>query len=425
MRITFLTIFPESFSSFLSYPVIRRAVKNGLVDIGIVDIKEHADGCFRAIDDSPYGGGAGLLLRTDTLSAALASVKSPSSRTILLGPKGKRFSQKMAHELAGEEHIILIAGHYEGVDERFRSYVDDEISIGDYILTGGETAAITVAEAVIRLLDGALREPSPKEESFEDGILEHPQYTHPATFEGKSVPDILLRGDKERIALFNETEAIKDTIRLRPDLLKENRDFPHLSLHKGYGNEKDIIRWLGSRLPLPEIIYDDEDYLILSKQKGKPLSFSARNKILNTSAYILKRLWSLDTSGCPCDESISSTISKLRRSKLGYEDWNKLKELERQRIKEEPVFSHGSLRLGSILANGNGLSGLVNLQRAGTADRYRDLASFIPSLEQAGIERDELADILGIKIDDEKLAFFSALADLERKASLQISYTDN
>ena len=133
----------------------------------------------------------------------------------------------------------------------------------------------------------------------------------------------------------------------------------------------------------------------------------------------------MDTSGCPCDESISSTISKLRRSKLGYEDWNKLKELERQRIKEEPVFSHGSLRLGSILANGNGLSGLVNLQRAGTADRYRDLASFIPSLEQAGIERDELADILGIKIDDEKLAFFSALADLERKASLQISYTDN
>ncbi len=418
MRITFLTIFPESFSSFLSYPVIRRAVKNGLVDIDIVDIKEHADGCFRAIDDSPYGGGAGLLLRADTLSVALASVKSPSSRTILLGPKGKRFSQKMAHGLAGEEHIILIAGHYEGVDERFRSCVDDEISIGDYILTGGETAAIAVAEAVIRLLEGALREPSPKEESFEDGILEHPQYTHPATFDGKSVPDILLCGDKERIALFNETEAIKDTIHLRPDLLKENRDFPHLSLHKGYGNEKDIIRWLGSRLPLPEIIYEDEDYLILSKQKGKPLSFSTRNKILNTSAYILKRLWSLDTSGCPCDESISSTISKLRQSKLGYEDWTKLKKLERQGIKEEPVFSHGSLRLDSILANGNGLSGLINLQRAGTADRYRDLASLIPSLEQAGIEKDELADILGIKIDDEKLAFFSALADLERKAGI-------
>ena len=284
MRITFLTIFPESFSSFLAYPVIKRAIKNGLVDIDIVDIKEHADGCFRAIDDSPYGGGAGLLLRADTLSAALSSVKDPSSRAILLGPKGKRFSQKIAHELAREEHIILIAGHYEGVDERFRRRIDDELSIGDYILTGGETAAITVAEAVIRLLEGALREPSPKEESFEDGILEHPQYTHPATFDGKSVPDILLCGDKERIALFNETEAIKDTIRLRPDLLKENRDFPHLSLHKGYGNEKDIIRWAGKRL-LPDsfkaerkasfILSTEQDsqYICLYSQKALVLGY--------------------------------------------------------------------------------------------------------------------------------------------------------
>ena len=166
MRITFLTIFPSSFSSFSSCPVISRAVEKGIISFDVVDIREYADGCFRAVDDSPYGGGAGLLLRADTLTKALEDVKTGRSRTILLGPKGKKFTQTMAHELAGEKHIILVAGHYEGVDERFRSHIDDEISIGDYILTGGESAAMIVAEAVTRLLDGALRGSSAKEESF-------------------------------------------------------------------------------------------------------------------------------------------------------------------------------------------------------------------------------------------------------------------
>ena len=267
MRITFLTIFPASFSSFPSCPVISRAVEKGIISFDVVDIREYADGCFRAVDDSPYGGGAGLLLRADTLTKALEDVKTGRSRTILLGPKGKKFTQTMAHELAGEKHIILVAGHYEGVDERFRSHIDDEISIGDYILTGGESAAMIVAEAVTRLLDGALRGSSAKEESFEDGILEYPQYTHPAVFEGKAVPEVLMSGDLKRIAYFNETEALKDTIRLRPDLLSNDRDFSCCSLHKDYGNEADIIRWIKERLPVPEILYEDEDYLILSKKK--------------------------------------------------------------------------------------------------------------------------------------------------------------
>ena len=222
MRITFLSIFPGSFDSFLSYPVIRRAAEKGLVDIRIVDIRDYADGCFRAVDDSPYGGGPGLLLRVDTLSSALDSVRTPSSRVILLGPKGKRFSQSMAHELAEEEDIILIAGHYEGVDERFRRYIDDEISIGDYILTGGESAAMVTAEAVIRLLDGTLRDGSADVESFEDGILEYPQYTHPALFCGLAVPDVLLSGNFAEIARWQEEQSLARTRALRPDLLDED-----------------------------------------------------------------------------------------------------------------------------------------------------------------------------------------------------------
>ena len=413
MKITFLTIFPESFQSFLSYPVIRRAIDKGLADIDIVDIKEHAEGCFRAIDDSPYGGGAGLLLRADVLYNALSSAKTLSSKTILLGPKGRKFSQSLAHELTKEEHIIFVAGHYEGVDERFRRYIDAEISIGDYILTGGETAAIVIAEAVIRLLDGALRATSTDEESFEGNLLEYPQYTHPAIFDGMKVPDVLTSGDKAGIERFNELEAIKETIRLRPDLIPYDREFTYSSLHKDYGNEAQIIRWLEEELPVPMILFESNGYIILSKLKGKPLRESGRNKILKTSAAVLKALWSLDTTGCPCSENLTDTIKKLKQKSLTYDSWKSLQELEERKAEEDIVFSHGSLTLDAMFVNGNGLTGLINLQRAGTADRYRDLASLIPELESLGIDRNELAALLDIRIDDEKLSYFMALRELQ------------
>lgn len=413
MRITFLTIFPSSFSSFSSCPVISRAVEKGIISFDVVDIREYADGCFRAVDDSPYGGGAGLLLRADTLTKALEDVKTGRSRTILLGPKGKKFTQTMAHELAGEKHIILVAGHYEGVDERFRSHIDDEISIGDYILTGGESAAMIVAEAVTRLLDGALRGSSAKEESFEDGILEYPQYTHPAVFEGKAVPEVLMSGDQKRIAYFNETEALKDTIRLRPDLLSNDRDFSCCSLHKDYGNEADIIRWIKERLPVPEILYEDETYLILSKKKGKSLKDCTKNRILKTCAAILKAFWAMDVSDCPCCESIEVAISKMKERKLSYAEWNMLQKLEGNTgLNEDRVFSHGNLKLDNIIVNGNGLLMLTGMQKAGTADRYRDLALLIPSLEEAGIRKEELFSLLGLEPDEEKIEFFGNLNSL-------------
>ena len=412
MRITFLTIFPSSFSSFSSCPVVSRAVEKGIVSFDVVDIREYADGCFRAVDDSPYGGGAGLLLRADTLTKALDDVKADRSRTILLGPKGKKFTQAMAHELAGEEHIILVAGHYEGVDERFRSHIDDEISIGDYILTGGESAAMIVAEAVTRLLDGALRRSSAKEESFEDGILEYPQYTHPAVFEGKEVPEVLMSGDRKRIACFNETEALKDTIRLRPDLLSNDRDFSCCSLHKDYGNEADIIRWINGRLPVPEILYEDETYLILSKKKGRSLKDCTKNRILKTCAALLKAFWAMDVSDCPCCEDIEATICKMKNRKLSYDEWDMLQKLEKKDLNEDKVFSHGNLKLENIIVNGNGLLMLTGMQKAGTADRYRDLAILLPSLEEAGIRKEELFSLLDFEPDDEKIEFFRDLNSL-------------
>ncbi len=412
MKITFLTIFPDSFSSFLSCPVIARAVNKGIVSFDVVDIREYAAGCFRAVDDSPYGGGAGLLLRADTLTKALDEVKADSSRTILLGPKGRKFTQAIAHYFAGEDHIILVAGHYEGVDERFRSHIDDEISIGDYILTGGESAAMIVAEAVTRLLEGALRGSSAKEESFEDGILEYPQYTHPAVFEGKSVPEVLMSGDRKRIACFNETEALKDTIRLRPDLLSYDRDFSCCSLHKDYGNEADIIRWINGRLPVPEILYEDETYLILSKKKGRSLKDCTENRILKTCAALLKAFWAMDVSGCPCCEDTEATISKVKGRTLSYAKWNILQKLEKTDLSEDRVFSHGKLTLDNIIVNGNGLLLLTGMQKAGTADRYRDLAILLPSLEEAGIRKEELFSLLDFEPDDEKIEFFRNLNSL-------------
>ena len=412
MRITFLSIFPESFSSFLDYPVIRRAIKNGIVSFDIIDIRDYADGCFRAVDDSPYGGGAGLLLRVDTLTNALNSAKTDRARTILMGPKGKKFSQGIAHELAKEEHIILVAGHYEGVDERARAYVDDELSIGDYVLTGGESAAMIVAEAVTRLLDGALRGSSAKEESFENGILEHPQYTHPALFDGKRVPDVLLSGDRKKIECFNEIEALKETIRLRPDLLTCDREFNYCSLHKSYGNEAKIIRWMKKRLPVPEILYEDESYLLLSKERGRALKDSTKNRILKTSAMILKAFWAMDISDCPCSENIEMTIRKLKKKRLSYSEWTALSEIEKTNFNEDYVFSHGNLTLSNIIINGNGLVMLTGMQKAGVADRYRDIATLLPSLEEAGFTREEFFVLLGLKIDENKIQFFQRLNSL-------------
>ena len=230
MKLSILTIFPQLFDSFLQAPVLQRAVRKGVLEIKIVDLKEYAPGSFRHIDDSPFGGGPGMIMRCQPVLDALREILTEDGNTgrtltAALTPAGKTFTQRTAHRYAEDvEHLILLCGHYEGMDERIFRHVDEEISVGDFIVTGGEIPAMAVADAVIRLLPGAIRQESTGEESFENGLLEYPQYTQPAVYEGDAVPDVLLSGNHEKIRQWRLRESIRKTVERRPDLL-EGRDF--------------------------------------------------------------------------------------------------------------------------------------------------------------------------------------------------------
>ena len=227
MKISILTMFPQMFDSFLKGPVLQRAIRKGCLQVDIIDIKDFAPGSFRHIDDSPFGGGAGMVMRCQPVLDALKSARnqeaddSQEGNTVsaALTPAGRRFDQKTARRYAQLDHLILICGHYEGMDERIYSRVDEQISIGDYILTGGEIAAMAVSDAVIRLLPGAIRDGSTSEESFENGLLEYPQYTQPAVYEGEAVPEVLLSGHHEKIRRWRLRESLRKTLLMRPDLL--------------------------------------------------------------------------------------------------------------------------------------------------------------------------------------------------------------
>ena len=220
MKISILTMFPGMFDSFLMGPVLQRALRKESLQIEIVDIKEFSPGSFRHIDDSPFGGGAGMVMRCQPVLDALKSVKDEKSVSAAMSPAGRLFDQKTARRYAQLDHLILLCGHYEGMDERIYRHVDEEISIGDYILTGGEIAAMAVSDAVIRLLPGAIRGESTSEESFENGLLEYPQYTQPAVYEGEAVPEVLLSGNHEKIRKWRLRESLKRTLARRPDLLE-------------------------------------------------------------------------------------------------------------------------------------------------------------------------------------------------------------
>jgi tRNA (guanine37-N1)-methyltransferase len=225
MRFDVLTLFPELFSSFLKETILGRAVKAGLVDIRLVHIRSFARGRHLVADDRPFGGGEGMVMKPGPISRALESVDRTKGRSlvVLLTPQGRTFDQTLAWELSRMEQVVLICGHYEGVDERIRaSYVDLELSIGDYVLSGGETAAMVVMDAVSRLVPGVLGgEKSAQEDSFEDGLLEYPQYTRPRVFKNQEVPEILLSGDHEKIRVWRRTASLKRTLERRPDLLEK------------------------------------------------------------------------------------------------------------------------------------------------------------------------------------------------------------
>ncbi|MEK6725637.1 MAG: tRNA (guanosine(37)-N1)-methyltransferase TrmD [Deltaproteobacteria bacterium] len=225
MRFDILTIFPEMFASPFEHSILKRAREAGFVDINLVNIRDFAEDRHQMTDDYPYGGGNGMVMKPEPIVRALRDVeeKSGKGKVILLSPSGKEFDQSTAKRLSTEHHLVMICGRYEGVDERVRNgFVDEEISIGDYILTGGEFPAMIIVDAVSRLIPGVLGcSESPEEESFSKDLLEYPQYTRPPEFEGMRVPDVLLSGNHAEISRWRRREAFRKTLLVRPDLLEK------------------------------------------------------------------------------------------------------------------------------------------------------------------------------------------------------------
>ena len=227
LRFDIVSIFPGMFASPFGDSIIQRAREAGLLDINVHDLRDYSLNKHRKVDDSPFGGGVGMVMNVEPIARAITAVKKevPETRTILLSPGGRPFDQEKAWELSSLPSLTLICGRYEGIDERIRlHYVDEEISIGDYVLTGGELPAMVLVEAISRLLPGVLGDPeSVVEESFHDDLLEYPQYTRPRDYEGLKVPEILVSGDPKKIRDWQKAEAIKKTAQVRPDLLEKNK----------------------------------------------------------------------------------------------------------------------------------------------------------------------------------------------------------
>ena len=221
MKIDILTLFPKMFEGILEESIIKRAIEKGLVEINIIDFREFSHLSNHQVDDTPYGGGSGMVLRCEPLVEAIESVKTMDSKVLLMCPQGVPYKEKKAVELSKEKHLIFVCGHYEGYDERIRNFVDEEISIGDYVLTGGEIPAMAVMDSVIRLLPGVIKEDSYLEDSFMNNRLDYPTYTKPATFRGLTVPEVLLSGDHAKIKQWREEQALENTKKRRKDLLEK------------------------------------------------------------------------------------------------------------------------------------------------------------------------------------------------------------
>jgi len=218
VRITILTLFPEMYENFVSTSIVARSISRGIVTVDFVNIRDFAHDTYRHVDDSPFGGGAGMVMKCQPVLDALDSVRTEGSWSVLMSASGTPYSQAKAHELSFKEHLIILCGHYEGMDARINDQVNEQISIGDYVLTGGELASMVVADSVIRLLRGSISDASTSEESYENGLLEYPQYTQPADYKGVQVPGILLSGDHEKIRLWRLKQSLKLTREKRPDL---------------------------------------------------------------------------------------------------------------------------------------------------------------------------------------------------------------
>ena len=221
MRIDILTLFPQMFNNFTTESIIKRAINSGKVEVNIVDFRKYSQEKNNKVDDTPYGGGSGMVLMCDPIFRAIEDLKKDDTKVIMLTPDGTLYNQKIAYDLSHEKHIILLCGHYEGFDERIRSIVDMEISIGDYVLTGGEYASMVVADSIIRLIDGVIEEESHLIDSFNDNLLDYETYTKPEVYRGMKVPDVLLSGNHQKIDEFRKDSRYNRTKERRPDLLEK------------------------------------------------------------------------------------------------------------------------------------------------------------------------------------------------------------
>lgn len=221
MKIDILTLFPELFSSVFNESIIKRAQEEGKVSIRVINFRDYSKDPHHKVDDVPFGGGCGMVLSCQPIFDCIEDIRTEKSKIILLTPDGVTYRQKTAYDLSHEEHLIFICGHYEGFDERIRSLASLELSIGDYILTGGEYASMILVDSIVRLLPGVIKEESHQFESFNDNLLDYPSYTKPRVYKGMAVPDVLLSGDHKKIAEYRKQESIKRTRLRRPDLLRE------------------------------------------------------------------------------------------------------------------------------------------------------------------------------------------------------------
>lgn len=223
MKIDVLTLFPNMFEGFLNESIMKRAREFNKVEINIHNIRDYSTDAHKRVDDYSYGGGAGMVLMPQPIFDAVGALKTKGTTVILLTPQGKKYDQRYALELSSLKHLLIICGHYEGFDERIRTLADIELSIGDFVLTGGEVAAMAIIDSAVRLMDGVITKESYECDSFQDGLLDYPVYTHPASYNGLNVPEVLLSGHHENIRKWRLEQQIKRTKERRPDLL-ETRD---------------------------------------------------------------------------------------------------------------------------------------------------------------------------------------------------------
>lgn len=223
MKIDILSLFPEMFDGFLKTSIIKRAIDTHVVEVNIHDFREFADNKHKKVDDYPYGGGQGMVLMCQPIIDCLKTLVTSDSLVILMSPQGQTLKQSVSQQLSLSQHLIFICGHYEGFDERIRDYVDLELSIGDYVLTGGELASMVVCDSIIRLLEGTIKEASHIDDSFSDGLLEYPQYTRPYEYDGNVVPEVLMSGHHENIRKWRLKQSLLKTYRKRPDLFNDRQ----------------------------------------------------------------------------------------------------------------------------------------------------------------------------------------------------------